>query len=47
VHRSQHERGKLIENPNLNQAGNDLGSNDQSSGSQTGADIPTVPEDEL
>lgn len=31
---------KLIDNPNLNQAGNDRGSHDEpESGSQTGADI--------
>jgi hypothetical protein len=35
----QAERTHLIENPNFNQAGNELGSQDQSSGSQTGADI--------
>jgi hypothetical protein len=37
--RAQAERTHLIENPNFNQAGNELGSQDQSSGSQTGADI--------
>ena len=36
-------RERLIENPNLNQAGNDSGSRDQSQGSQTGNDIDTVP----
>jgi hypothetical protein len=37
--RAHAERTHLIENPNFNQAGNELGSQDQSSGSQTGADI--------
>lgn len=37
--RANAERTHLIENPNFNQAGNELGSQDQSSGSQTGADI--------
>ena len=43
AHRTRHERQALIENPNLNQAGNDAGSNDQAQGSQTGNDIDTVP----
>ena len=45
--RHQHtepERNKLIHDPNLNQAGNDRGSLDQTQGSQTGNDIDTVPE---
>ena len=34
------ERQKLIDNPNLNQAGNERGSHDEpETGSQTGADI--------
>jgi hypothetical protein len=33
------ERSKLIENPNLNQAGNNLGSGDNTEGLQTGNDI--------
>ena len=34
------ERQKLIDNPNLNQAGNDRGSHDEpATGSQTGSDI--------
>lgn len=40
VHRTSTERQRLIENPNLNQAGNERGSHDEpESGSQTGADI--------
>lgn len=33
------ERERLLDDPNFNQAGNGAGSGDQSSGSQTGADI--------
>ncbi len=44
AHRTQTEHGKLVENPNLNQAGNELGSNDQAQGSQTGNDVDTIPE---
>jgi len=41
--------GRLTEflksrNPDLNQAGNSRGSQDQSGGSQTGADIDPIPE---
>ncbi|MFL5391646.1 MAG: hypothetical protein ACJ79G_02290 [Myxococcales bacterium] len=43
VHRTSTEREKLIYNPNLNQAGNEAGSQDQTQGSQTGSDIDTVP----
>ncbi len=38
-HRTRTERERLIRNPNLNQAGNDRGSQDQGQGSQTGNDI--------
>jgi len=44
VHRTRTERTKLMEDPNLNQAGNDRGSGDQVQGSQTGNDIDTIPE---
>ena len=43
AHRTLTEREKLIENPNLNQAGNEAGSRDQSQGSQTGNDVDTIP----
>jgi hypothetical protein len=33
------ERARLIRNPNLNQAGNERGSQDQTDGLQTGNDI--------
>ena len=39
VHRTRTEREALIENPNLNQAGNERGSADNTQGSQTGNDI--------
>jgi len=39
VHRTRTERGELSRDPNLNQAGNDRGSEDQTQGSQTGSDI--------
>lgn len=42
--RTETERERLIEDPNLNQAGNDRGSADQTQGSQTGNDIDTVPD---
>ena len=42
-HRSRSERGKLIEDPNLNQSGNDRGSADQTKGGQTGAEIDSIP----
>jgi hypothetical protein len=38
-HRTRTERNALIDNPNLNQAGNDRGSQDQTDGLQTGNDI--------
>ena len=44
VHKTRTERARLIENPNLNQAGNDRGSEDQTQGSQTGNDVDTIPE---
>jgi hypothetical protein len=44
VHRTGTERRKLMEDPNLNQAGNDRGSADQGQGSQTGNDIDLLPE---
>jgi hypothetical protein len=44
AHRTSTERARLAENPNLNQAGNELGSNDQAQGSQTGNDVDTIPE---
>ena len=44
VHRTRTERKKLMEDPNLNQAGNDRGSADQVQGSQTGNDIYPIPE---
>jgi hypothetical protein len=40
----EHEREKLIRDPNLNQAGNERGSLDQTQGSQTGNDIDVIPE---
>ena len=43
-HRSRTERGELSRNPDLNQAGNSRGSQDQTQGSQTGNDIDLVPE---
>ena len=43
VHRTKTERAKLIRDPNLNQAGNDRGS-DQVQGSQTGNDVDPIPE---
>lgn len=43
-HRSRKERARLIEDPNLNQAGNDRGSLDQTQGSQTGNDIDAIPD---
>ena len=44
LHRTRTERKKLMEDPNLNQAGNDRGSADQVQGSQTGNDIDLIPE---
>jgi hypothetical protein len=43
AHRTPTEREELIHNPNFNQAGNELGSRDQSQGSQTGNDVDTIP----
>jgi len=42
--RTATEREKLIDDPNLNQAGNERGSGDQVQGSQTGNDIDPIPE---
>jgi len=39
-------RQKLIKDPNLNQAGNERGSLDQTQGSQTGNDVDTVPKEQ-
>jgi hypothetical protein len=47
VHKTRTERSALIENPNLNQAGNEAGSFDQAQGSQTGKDVDLVPERDL
>jgi hypothetical protein len=44
VHKTRTERARLAEDPNLNQAGNDRGSADQTQGSQTGNDIDTIPD---
>ena len=46
VHRTRTERARLVEDPNANQAGNWRGSQDQTRGSQTGADIDTVHDEE-
>jgi hypothetical protein len=43
-HRAGTERERLREDPNLNQAGNDRGSEDNTLGSQTGNDIDLIPE---
>lgn len=43
-HRTSTERARLIDDPNLNQAGNDRGSLDNTQGSQTGNDIDPIPE---
>jgi hypothetical protein len=43
-HRTRSEREELSRNPDLNQAGNSRGSQDQTGGSQTGADIDPIPE---
>jgi hypothetical protein len=43
-HRTRSERGELSRNPDLNQADNSRGSQDQTQGSQTGNDIDLVPE---
>jgi hypothetical protein len=39
VHHTRTERGALTQNPNLNQAGNERGSQDQTDGLQTGNDV--------
>jgi hypothetical protein len=38
------ERRKLMEDPNLNQAGNDRGSADEMQGSQTGNAVDPIPD---
>lgn len=38
-HRTRSERTALIDDPNLNQAGNDRGSQDNTDGLQTGNDV--------
>ena len=43
-HRTRTERGELSRNPDLNQADNSRGSQDQTQGSQTGNDIDLIPE---
>jgi len=43
-HRSRTEREELSHNPDLNQADNSRGSQDQTQGSQTGSDIDLIPE---
>jgi len=43
VHKTRTERGELSRDPNLNQAGNDRGSQDQAQGSQTGNDVDEIP----
>lgn len=45
-HRTSKERARLIDEPNLNQAGNERGSEDNTQGSQTGNDIDLIPEPE-
>jgi hypothetical protein len=42
--RSPSERAELIRNPNLNQADNWRGSQDQTQGSQTGNDVDQIPD---
>jgi hypothetical protein len=39
AHHTRTERGALTQNPNLNQAGNERGSQDQTDGLQTGNDV--------
>jgi hypothetical protein len=39
------ERAKLINNPDLNQAGNERGSADQTEGAQTGKEVDLEEED--
>jgi len=43
VHKTRTERGKLSQDPNLNQASNERGSQDQTQGSQTGNEIENIP----
>jgi hypothetical protein len=43
-HRTRTERGELSRNPDLNQADNARGSQDQTQGSQTGSDVDLIPE---
>ena len=43
VRRTSTERQRLVRDPNVNQAGNDRGS-DQVQGSQTGNDVDPIPE---
>ena len=43
-HPSRTEREELSRNPDLNQADNSRGSQDQTQGSQTGNDIDLIPE---
>ncbi len=38
-HKTRQERARLVDDPNLNQAGNDRGSGDNTQGLQTGNDI--------
>jgi hypothetical protein len=42
-HRTRTERGELSRNPDLNQADNARGSQDQTQGSQTGSDVDLIP----
>jgi len=44
AHRTRTEREELMRNPDLNQADDSRGSQDQTQGSQTGSDIDPVPE---
>jgi hypothetical protein len=44
AHSTRTERGKLSRNPDLNQADNSRGSQDQTQGSQTGSEIDDIPE---
>jgi hypothetical protein len=44
AHRTPTERERLMQDPNLNQAGNERGSGDQAQGSQTGSDVDPIPE---
>jgi hypothetical protein len=44
AYRTLTERERLMQDPNLNQAGNERGSGDQVQGSQTGNDVDPIPE---